>query len=48
MSDTAWVSFELARDDGGAPKLTLIAHSPCDTPGMCGAQSLAIGTEPSD
>jgi hypothetical protein len=40
-NNTAWVSFELVREPGSAPRLVLIGHSPCDTDGMCGAQSLA-------
>jgi hypothetical protein len=35
----AWVSFRFARDSKGNPKISLIAHSPCGSPGMCGAQA---------
>jgi len=38
-NNTAWVSFRLSRDSNGNPKITEIAHSPCDTPGMCGEQA---------
>lgn len=38
-NNTAWVSFRLVRDNKGNPKITEIAHSPCDTPGMCGEQA---------
>jgi len=38
-NNTAWVSFRLSRDSMGNPKITEIAHSPCDTPGMCGEQA---------
>jgi hypothetical protein len=37
-NNAAWVSFELTRASRGAPKIRVIAHSPCDTPGMCGQQ----------
>jgi hypothetical protein len=39
-NNAAWVSFELVRENGTAPRLVLVGHSPCDTDGMCGAQSL--------
>ncbi|HZM71999.1 MAG TPA: lysyl oxidase family protein [Candidatus Polarisedimenticolia bacterium] len=32
----AWVSFGLTRDSKGNPKVTLISHSPCSSPNMCG------------
>ena len=38
-NNTAWVSFRLTRDSNGNPKITEIAHSPCDAPGMCGEQA---------
>lgn len=38
-NNTAWVSFRLTRDSKGNPKITEIAHSPCDTPAMCGEQA---------
>jgi len=37
--NTAWVSFRLRRDSKGNPSIEEIAHSPCDTPGMCGEQA---------
>lgn len=37
--NTAWVSFLLTRDSRGNPKLVEIAHSPCESPGMCGEQA---------
>lgn len=39
-NNSAWVSFQLARDSKGNPKIHLIAHSACDTPGMCGEQKV--------
>jgi hypothetical protein len=38
-NNTAWTSFQLTRDSKGNPKIAEIAHSPCDSPGMCGEQS---------
>ncbi len=38
-NNTAWVSFRLTRDSMGNPKIAEIAHSACDTPGMCGEQA---------
>jgi hypothetical protein len=38
-NNTAWTSFRLSRDSNGNPKIAIIANSPCDSPGMCGAQS---------
>ena len=38
-NNTAWVSFELTRDSNGNPKIEVIDHSPCDSPGMCGEVS---------
>jgi hypothetical protein len=38
-NNTAWVSFELRRDSKGNPKIFEIAHSTCDSPGLCGEQS---------
>jgi hypothetical protein len=35
-NDLAWVSFSLRRDSKGNPKITLISHSPCSSPSMCG------------
>lgn len=39
-NNTAWVSFELTYTQGGKPQIADIAHSRCDTPGMCGEQAL--------
>jgi Lysyl oxidase len=39
-NNAAWVSFQLTRERGSPPRLALVGHSACDTPGMCGAQSL--------
>ena len=38
-NNTAWTSFELRRDSKGNPKIAVIANSPCESPGMCGAQA---------
>ena len=38
-NNTAWTSFELRRDSKGNPKISIIANSPCDSPGMCGEQA---------
>lgn len=35
----AWVSFELKRASNGNPKIDLLDHSPCGSPGMCGEQA---------
>jgi len=35
-NDLSWVSFELRRDSNGNPKITLIGHSPCSSPNLCG------------
>ena len=32
-------SFELRRDSKGNPKIAVVANSPCESPGMCGAQA---------
>jgi hypothetical protein len=37
-NNTAWVKFRLARPNGGNPKLTILGHSPCGSPGLCGQQ----------
>lgn len=37
--NTAWASFRLGRDRRGNPWIEEIAHSPCDSPGMCGEQA---------
>jgi hypothetical protein len=38
-NNTSWTSFELRRDSRGNPKIALIDHSPCESPGMCGELS---------
>ncbi|HYH27902.1 MAG TPA: lysyl oxidase family protein [Actinomycetota bacterium] len=38
-NNTAWTSFKLTRDSKGNPKISIVANSPCSSPGMCGAQS---------
>ncbi len=38
-NNTAWTSFELRRDSKGNPKIAVVANSPCESPGMCGAQA---------
>ena len=38
-NNTAWTSFRLRRDSNGNPKITLIDHSPCESPGLCGELS---------
>ncbi len=38
-NNTAWTSFWLRRDSKGNPKITLIDHSACESPGMCGERS---------
>jgi hypothetical protein len=37
-NNTAWTSFRLTRDSKGNPKITVTGNSPCDSPGLCGAQ----------
>ena len=39
-NNSAWTSFRLKRDSKGNAKIEEIAHSPCDTPGMCGEQAV--------
>ena len=38
-NNTAWVRFSLTSDSKGNRKVTVTEHSPCDTPGLCGAHS---------
>ena len=38
-NNTAWVSFELRRDSNGNPKIEILDHSACDSPGLCGELS---------
>lgn len=35
-NNTAWVSFQLTRESNGNPKIQVVDHSPCETPGLCG------------
>ena len=35
-NNLAWVSFRLTRESNGNPKITLISHSTCSSPSMCG------------
>jgi hypothetical protein len=35
-NNLAWASFSLRRDSKGNPKITLISHSSCSSPNMCG------------
>ena len=35
-NNTAWVKFTLSADSNGNRKVTVTAHSPCESPGMCG------------
>jgi hypothetical protein len=34
--NVSWVSLRLLRDTKGNPKISLISHSPCSSPNMCG------------
>jgi Lysyl oxidase len=38
-NNTAWVKFKLSQESNGNRKVTVLAHSPCATPGLCGANS---------
>ena len=38
-NNTAWVRFRLYRDSNGNRKVEVLEHSPCESPGMCGANS---------
>jgi hypothetical protein len=35
-NNSAWVSFNLTYDSTGNAKLSIVNHSPCETPGLCG------------
>jgi hypothetical protein len=35
-NNTAWVKFRISRQSNGNPKLDVLDHSPCDSPGLCG------------
>jgi hypothetical protein len=37
-NNSAWVKFRLTRPNDGNPKLSILAHSLCGSPGMCGEQ----------
>jgi hypothetical protein len=36
-NNTAWVKFRLYQDSNGNRKIEVTAHSPCESPGLCGA-----------
>jgi hypothetical protein len=38
-NNTGWVKFTLKSDSNGNRKVTVIDHSPCESPGMCGANA---------
>jgi Lysyl oxidase len=38
-NNTAWVKFTLTSDSNGNRKVTVIDHSPCGSPGLCGEQA---------
>jgi hypothetical protein len=38
-NNTAWVRFSLTSDSKGNRKVTVLEHSPCDSPGLCGEHS---------
>jgi hypothetical protein len=38
-NNTAWVKFTLSGTAGGNRKIEVTAHSPCESPGMCGERS---------
>jgi hypothetical protein len=35
-NNSAWIGFEFTYDATGNAKLTIVDHSPCETPGLCG------------
>src|SRR5262245_3124445 len=35
-NNTAWAKFTLTSDSSGNRKVTVIGHSPCESPGLCG------------
>ena len=37
-NNTAWVKFRLTRPNTGNPQLSVVGHSPCGSPGLCGEQ----------
>lgn len=38
-NNTAWVRFTLSSTSNGNRKVTVTAHSPCESPGLCGERS---------
>lgn len=38
-NNTAWTSFDLSYDNTGNAKITLVGHSSCESPGLCGERS---------
>ena len=38
-NNTAWVKFTLSQESNGNRKVTVTGHSPCDSPGLCGANT---------
>jgi Lysyl oxidase len=38
-NNTAWVRFTLSQGSNGNRKVTVTGNSPCDTPGLCGANA---------
>jgi len=38
-NNTAWVAFDLTRASNGNAKITVVGHSVCDSPGLCGDAS---------
>jgi hypothetical protein len=38
-NNAAWTSFRLSRDSKGNPKIGILDHSACESPGMCGERS---------
>lgn len=38
-NNSAWVKFTLSADSNGNRKVTVIDHSPCENPGMCGERA---------
>ena len=37
-NNAAWVKFHLTRSNRGNSKLSILGHSPCGSPGLCGEQ----------
>ena len=38
-NNTAWVRFTLSQSSNGNRKVTVTGNSPCETPGLCGANT---------